>query len=85
VVVVGTVGVEELHAARAENLEAVLEVGAGSEGFGAEARAGVIDFKELDGLAGVVADRRDDIRGVTAAGYDETREKCKCGGDTHES
>ncbi len=44
--VLGGVGVDELHVAGAEDLEAVVEVCAGGEGLGAEAGAGVVDFEE---------------------------------------
>ena len=71
VVLVGAVGVEELHAAGAEDLEAVVEVGAGGEVLGAEAGAGVVDLEEFDGLAGLVADRGGDVGGVAAVSCDE--------------
>src|SRR6266481_7996861 len=61
VVLVGAVGVEELHAAGAEDLEAVVEVGAGGKVLGAEAGAGVVDFEEFDRPAGAVADRGGDV------------------------
>ena len=68
VVVVGAVGVEELDGAGAVwNLEAVVEVGTGSEGLSAEAGAGgTIDLEEFDGLGGVIADGGDDVWGVAA-------------------
>src|SRR6516225_5241356 len=47
---VGGVGISELHCAFAENLEAVVEVSAGGERLSAEAGAGVADLNELDGL-----------------------------------
>ena len=60
------VGVDELHVAGAEDLEAVVEVGAGGEGLGSEAGAGVVDLEELDGLGGAVADGGGDVGGVAA-------------------
>ncbi len=54
--------------AGAEDLEAVVEVGSGGEGLGAEAGAGVVDFEEFDGLSGVVADGGGDVGGVAAGG-----------------
>ena len=68
VFLVGAVGVEELGGAGAEDLEAVVEVGAGGEGLSAEAGAGVVDFEELNGLASMIADCGFDIRGVAAGG-----------------
>ena len=69
--VVRVVGVEELGPAFAEDLETVVEVGAGCEVLGAEAGAGVVDLEEFDGLAGAVADGRGDVRGVAAGRCDE--------------
>jgi hypothetical protein len=71
VVMVGVVGVENLHIATAENLESIVEVRAGSEVLGAEAGAGIVDFEELDGLRGVVAHGSSDIGGVAAGGGGE--------------
>jgi hypothetical protein len=70
VVVVGAVGVEELGGAFAEDLETVVEDGAGGEVLSAEAGAGVVDFEEFDRLRGVVADGGFDVGGA-AAGYCE--------------
>ncbi len=82
--VVGAVGVEELHGAGAEDLEAVVEVGAGGEGLGAEAGAGIVDFEEFDGVGGAVADRGYDVWGVAAGGGDEG-EDCEKRDAAHES
>ena len=78
----GGVGVDKLHVARAEDLEAVVEVCAGSEGLGSEAGAGVVDFEEAHGLGGAVAYRGFDVGGV-AAGDDQDREKGKNAELTH--
>ena len=64
VILVGAVGVEEFHVAGAEDLEAVVEIGSGSEVLSAEAGAGVVDFEEFDGPAGAIADGGRDVRGV---------------------
>jgi hypothetical protein len=85
VVVMGAVGVEELHVAGAEDLEAVVEVGSGGEVLGAEAGAGVVDFEEFDGLGGVVADGGGDVGGVAAGCCDEGGEEREGGDRTHES
>ena len=60
------VGVDELHSAFAENFEAIVKVGSGSEGLGPEAGTGVVDFDELDGLRGAVLNGRDDEGGTTS-------------------
>src|SRR5258707_14599177 len=83
-VLVGAVGVEKLHAAGAEDLEAVVEVGAGGKVLGAEAGAGVVDFEEFDGPAGAVADCGGDVRGM-AAGCCEEGGEGDSGDGTHES
>ena len=57
----GGSGVGEGDVASAEDLEAVVEVCAGSEALGAEAGTGVIEFEEIDGLGGAVADRGGDV------------------------
>ena len=71
VLVVVAVGVDEFGGAGAEDLETVVEVGAGREGLGAEAGAGVVDLDEGDGLGGVVGDDRLNVRGVAAGGCGE--------------
>jgi hypothetical protein len=85
VVLVGAVGVEELHAAGAEDLEAIVEVGARGEVLGAEAGAGVVDFEEFDGLAGAVAYGGGDVGGVAAGCCNEGGEEREGGDRMHES
>jgi hypothetical protein len=75
VLVVGAVGVEEFHVSGTDDLEAVLKVGSGSQIFGSEAGAGVVDFEELDGLGGAVADSCGDVGGVAACRGDETKDE----------
>lgn len=84
VVVLGAVGVKDLHVAGAKNLEAVVEVGSGSEVLGPETGAGVIDFEEFDGTAGAIADGGGDVGGA-AAGYCDKSGECEGGDRTHES
>ena len=81
--VVRAVGVEELHGAGTEDLEAVVEVCARSQVLGAEAGAGIVDLDELDGLSGVVGDRRFDVRGVAAEGRKKNGTERECGQETH--
>jgi len=82
--VVGAIGVEELHVAGAEDFEAIVEVGSRGEGLRAEAGAWVVDFEELDGLRGAVADCCGNVRGVAACGGNEAGEKCESGDAAHE-
>jgi|ERR1700733_7306717 len=81
---VRVVGVEELGAAFAEDLETVVEVRTGSEILGAEAGAGVVDFEQLDGLRGVVADGGLDVRGAAAGGRENDDARGKSANGTHE-
>jgi hypothetical protein len=85
VIVVGAVGVEELHGAGAENLEAVVEVCAGGEVLGAEAGAGIVDLEELEGLRGVVAYSGFDVGGVAAGGDQEKAGERECEDGTHKA
>ena len=62
------VGVEKLGGAGAQDLEAIVEVAPGGEILCAEAGAGVVDFEEVDGVAGAIADCGLDVGGVTAGG-----------------
>ena len=79
-VVEGGVGVGEVDVAGAEDFEAVVEVCAGGEALGAEAGAGVVDFEEIDGLGGVVADGGGDVRRAAAGECEQARRRW-CGGD----
>jgi hypothetical protein len=68
--VLGIVGVDELHIARAQDLETIVEVRSGSQRLGAEAGAGVVNLDEEQWLGGVIAYGGFDVRGV-ASGEDE--------------
>ena len=80
--VLSEIGIDELHFARAEDLEAVVEVCSGSEGLGSEAGAWVVDFEEAHGLRGMVAYGGFDVGGV-ATGDDQNREESKNAEMTH--
>ena len=62
----------ELERAAAADLEAIVEGRAGGELVDAEAGAGVIDFKELDGSAGAVLDGGVDVVGVAGGGGEQS-------------
>ena len=64
----GSVG--ECERSAALNLDAVVKDGAGSKGFFSETGAGVVNFEELDGGAGLVLDRDLHVGGA-AGGEDE--------------
>src|SRR5579871_4523292 len=80
--VLGSVGIDELHVARAEDFEAIVEFRAGSERLGSEAGTGVVDFEQAHGLRGAVAYGGFDVGGV-AAGDDQDREERKNAEMTH--
>ena len=82
-VLMGVVGELELHVSRADDLEAVVEIGAGSKVLGAEACARVVHFEECDGLGGVVAYGRCYVGRVAAGGAQQSKE-CKGGVVAHE-
>ena len=52
----GGVSEEEFEGSGAENFEALVEVGAGREGLGAEAGGGVVELDEGDGVGSAVGD-----------------------------
>ena len=79
------VGVEKLHATGAEDFEAVVKIGSGLKGLSAEAGAGVINFKNFDGLGGSVADCCGDVGRLATGGKDGCEEKCEGGKAAHES
>jgi len=84
VILMGAVGVEELHTAGAEYFETVVEVCAGGEILSAEAGAGVVDFEEFDGLSGVIADGRGDVGGVAAYWCEKSGEESEGWDPEHE-
>jgi hypothetical protein len=73
--VLGGVGVDELHVAGAEDLEAVVEVRAGSKGLSSEAGAGVVDLEEEDWFGGTVAYGGFDVGRVAAGCYEDWKER----------
>jgi hypothetical protein len=74
VFLVGAVGVKKFGWAGAQDLEAIVEVCAGGQVLRAEAGAGVVDFEQLDGLAGAIADCGLNVGGVAAGGSEAGEE-----------
>lgn len=68
--VLGGVGVDELHVAGAQDFETVVEVRAGSQRLGAETGARIVHLEKEQRLAGVIAYGSFDI-GRVAASEDE--------------
>ena len=75
-------GVGERDVSGAEDFEAVVEVCARSEALGAEAGAGVVEFEEIDGLGGAIADGGCDV-GRAAADERDAGEKSDDAERTH--
>ena len=75
-------GVGKADIAGADDLEAVVKGGSGSEALGAETGAGVIDFEQVDGLAGAVDDDGGYVRGFAADDGKKDEKGC-CGKRTH--
>ena len=71
-------GVGEADVAGADDLEAVVKDGPGSEALCAEAGAGVIDFEQVDGLVGAVDDDCGYMGGLAAECGQENEEDCCC-------
>ena len=67
-------GVLHLELATAADLKPVLKIGAGGQGVGAEAGAGIVHFEKLDGRAGAIFDGGVDVVGV-AGGKEESGER----------
>jgi hypothetical protein len=82
--VAGGVGEDKFGGTVAENLEAVVEVLAGSEVLGAEAGGGVVDLDERNDLVGMVTDSRIDKRGVAAGERKQSDRRREETGKTHE-
>ncbi len=80
--VLGSIGVDELHIAGAQDLETIVEVRAGGQGLRTEAGAWVVDFEEEQRLGGVVAYGGFYVGGV-AAGDDENGQQCEDAERTH--
>ena len=68
VFLMSAVGVEKLGRAGAEDLEAIVEVGAGGKVLCAEAGAGVVDLEEGDWMPCAIADRGLNVGRVAASG-----------------
>ena len=65
--VLGGIGVDELHVAGTQDLETVVEVCARGQGLRTEAGAGVVDLDEKQWLGGVIAYGGFDVRGVASS------------------
>lgn len=85
VLVVGLVCIDDGHIAGAEHFEPIVKVSPGSEGLCAEARTGIIDFKQRYCLAGVVADRCLNVRRMTSDKGKQTGEKGNGTERTHDA
>lgn len=85
VVVVGLVGVGEVHVTGAKYLELVMEIRSGGEYLCTKTGAGIINFEQQDGLAGVIADRGEDVVRMAAADSDDEKEAEEQGGNARET
>lgn len=79
VVVVGLVGIGEMHLSRAKDFEPVVKICAGSKALSTEARAGVVHFEQKDCLVRAIADGRLDMRGVAPGQSQKTGENGQYG------
>ena len=64
-------GVLHFERTTAAQLDPVVEAGAGGQGVGSEAGAGIIDFEQLYRGAGAVFDGSFNLIGVTGGGWDQ--------------
>ncbi len=84
VVLVVFASISEGQLTGSEDLETIVEIRSGSEVLSAEAGAGIVDFEQKNGLAGVIADSRQHMGRMASGDGEQAGEERKNAKGTHE-